>query len=142
VYPRFKQWADTYFYLKHREEARGIGGLFFDDLNEGSFDQCFALMRSVGDHFIQAYRPIMAKRKGMPYTERERAFQCYRRGRYVEFNLIYDRGTLFGLQSKGRTESILISLPPTVHWQYGFEPDPGSAEATLYDFLQVRDWLA
>ncbi len=142
MYPRFKQWADEYFYLKHRAEARGIGGLFFDDLNEGSFDYCFAFMRSVGDHFMQAYLPIIAKRKATPYTERERYFQCYRRGRYVEFNLIFDRGTLFGLQSGGRTESILVSMPPVVHWNYGFVPEPGSAEEKLHDFLKPRDWLA
>jgi coproporphyrinogen III oxidase len=142
LYPRFKQWADDYFYLKHRDEARGIGGLFFDDLNEGSFEHCFAFMRSVGDHFIEAYRPIMSKRKAMPYTARERAFQCYRRGRYVEFNLIFDRGTLFGLQSGGRTESILMSMPPVVHWNYGFVPEAGSAESKLSDFLKPRDWLA
>ena len=146
IYTRFKQWADDYFYLKHRAEARGIGGLFFDDLNDEmngwSFEHCFAFMRSVGDHFMQAYRPIINKRKTLPYTECERDFQCYRRGRYVEFNLIFDRGTLFGLQSGGRTESILMSLPPVVHWNYGFVPEPGSTEEKLIDFLKPRDWLA
>lgn len=142
VYPRYKQWCDEYFYLKHRNEPRGIGGLFFDDLNEGGFARCFAFMRSVGDHYIQAYRPIVARRKQMPYGERERQFQLYRRGRYVEFNLVYDRGTLFGLQTGGRTESILMSLPPLVRWQYNYHPASGSAEAELYDvFLKPRDWV-
>ena len=143
VYPRYKQWCDDYFFLKHRNETRGIGGLFFDDLNEWGFEQSFAFMRSVGNHYIQAYRPIVAKRKATPYGERQRNFQLYRRGRYVEFNLVYDRGTLFGLQSGGRTESILMSLPPLVKWQYAYEPEAGSEEATLYtDFLGKRDWLA
>ena len=143
VYPRYKQWCDDYFFLKHRNETRGIGGLFFDDLNEWGFEQSFAFMRSVGNHYIQAYRPIVAKRKATPYGERQRDFQLYRRGRYVEFNLVYDRGTLFGLQSGGRTESILMSLPPLVKWQYAYEPEAGSEEATLYtDFLGKRDWLA
>ena len=143
VYPRYKQWCDDYFFLKHRNETRGIGGLFFDDLNEWGFEQSFAFMRSVGNHYIQAYRPIVAKRKATPYGERQRDFQLYRRGRYVEFNLVYDRGTLFGLQSGGRTESILMSLPPLVKWQYAYEPEAGSEEATLYtDFLGQRDWLA
>jgi coproporphyrinogen III oxidase len=143
VYPRYKQWCDDYFFLKHRNETRGIGGLFFDDLNEWGFEQSFAFMRSVGDHYIQAYRPIVAQRKATPYGERQRDFQLYRRGRYVEFNLVYDRGTLFGLQSGGRTESILMSLPPLVRWQYAYEPEAGSEEATLYtDFLGKRNWLA
>ena len=143
VYPRYKQWCDDYFFLKHRNETRGIGGLFFDDLNEWGFEQSFAFTRSVGNHYIQAYRPIVAKRKATPYGERQRDFQLYRRGRYVEFNLVYDRGTLFGLQSGGRTESILMSLPPLVKWQYAYEPEAGSEEATLYtDFLGKRDWLA
>ena len=142
VYPRYKKWCDEYFYLKHRGETRGIGGLFFDDLNEGGFDQCFSFMRSVGDHYIKAYRPIVAKRKDTPYGERERDFQLYRRGRYVEFNLVYDRGTLFGLQTGGRTESILMSLPPLVKWRYNWQPEPGTPEADLYDnYLKPRDWL-
>ncbi len=141
MYPRFKKWCDQYFYIKHREEARGIGGLFFDDLNEWPFEQCFSFMRSVGDHFIQAYRPIMAKRKNIHFGDRERSFQLYRRGRYVEFNLVYDKGTLFGLQSDGRTESILMSLPPTVHWEYNWQPDGESEEAKLAEFLKPRDWL-
>jgi len=140
---RFKAWCDTYFYIKHRQEARGIGGLFFDDLglNEGSFEQCFGFMRSVGDHFLPAYLPIIDRRKNINYGEAEKAFQQYRRGRYVEFNLIYDRGTLFGLQSGGRTESILVSLPPQVTWRYDWQPTPGTEEAALTDyFLQPRDW--
>ncbi len=141
VYPRLKKWCDNYFYIKHREEARGIGGLFFDDFNEWPFEHCFSFMRSVGDHFIQAYRPIVAKRKNLPFGERERAFQLYRRGRYVEFNLVYDRGTLFGLQSNGRAESILMSLPPEVHWQYNWQPEAHSEEAKLAEFLKARDWL-
>lgn len=142
LYPRLKKWCDDYFYLKHRHEARGIGGLFFDDFNELGFDQSFALLRSVGDAFIPAYRPIVARRKATPFSERERQFQLYRRGRYVEFNLVWDRGTLFGLQSGGRTESILMSLPPLVRWDYGWTPEPGSREAELYDtFLKPRDWL-
>ncbi len=143
VYPRYKKWCDEYFFLKHRNETRGVGGLFFDDLNEGGFESCFAFMRSVGDHYIKAYRPILARRKNTPYGERERDFQLYRRGRYVEFNLIYDRGTLFGLQSGGRTESILMSLPPLVKWRYNWRPEPGSPEARLYEeFLGARDWLS
>jgi coproporphyrinogen III oxidase len=143
LYPRFKQWCDDYFYLPHREEARGIGGLFFDDFNEHGFEHSFDLMRAVGDVYIPAYRPILARRKDTPYGERERDFQLYRRGRYVEFNLVYDRGTLFGLQSGGRTESILMSLPPLVRWDYNWSPEPGSAEAELYErFLPPRDWLA
>lgn len=142
LYPRFKQWCDDYFYLPHRNEARGIGGLFFDDFNEQDFEDSFALMRSVGDSFVPAYRPILARRKETPFGERERDFQLYRRGRYVEFNLVYDRGTLFGLQSGGRTESILMSLPPLVRWDYNWHPQPGSPEAALYeDFLPPRDWL-
>ena len=129
VYPRYKQWCDAYFYLKHRNEPRGIGGLFFDDLNEWGFEQSFAFMRSVGDHYLPAYRPIVSKRKALPYAEREREFQLYRRGRYVEFNLVYDRGTLFGLQSGGRTESILMSLPPLVTWRYDWHPAAGSPGA-------------
>ncbi|MGW8248765.1 MAG: oxygen-dependent coproporphyrinogen oxidase [Acidiferrobacterales bacterium] len=141
-YPRFKQWADEYFYLKHRDETRGVGGLFFDDLNEEGFDHSFGLMKSVGDHYIKAYQPIVNKRKGTKYGERERDFQLYRRGRYVEFNLVYDRGTLFGLQTGGRTESILMSLPPLVKWRYQWSPEPGSPEEKLYtDFLGARDWL-
>jgi coproporphyrinogen III oxidase len=142
IYPRFKQWCDDYFYLRHRQEPRGIGGLFFDDLNEPDFDQAFALMRSIGDHYLPAYLPIVERRKGTEYGERERDFQLYRRGRYVEFNLVYDRGTLFGLQSGGRTESILMSLPPLVKWRYDWQPEPGSPEAELYDvFLKPRDWI-
>lgn len=141
LYPRFKHACDDYFYLKHRAEPRGIGGLFYDDFSELGFAQSFALMRSVGDHFIPAYRPIVAQRKALAYGDRERDFQLYRRGRYVEFNLVWDRGTHFGLQSGGRTESILMSLPPLVTFKYGWQPEPGSAEARLYDvFLQPRDW--
>ena len=142
-YARLKRRCDEYFFLPHRREARGIGGLFFDDLRDGGFEPCFALARSVGDHFLPAYRPIVARRKGLEYGERERQFQLYRRGRYVEFNLIYDRGTLFGLQSGGRTESILMSLPPLVAWRYAWQPGPGSPEARLYErYLRPRDWLA
>jgi len=142
-YQRFKKWCDEYFYLKHRNEPRGIGGLFFDDYNEQSFDHSFAFTRSVGDSFLNAYEPILLKRKDMPFGDRERQFQLYRRGRYVEFNLVFDRGTLFGLQSGGRVESILMSLPPNVRWQYNWSPEPGSAEADLYDtYLTSRDWLA
>jgi len=143
VYEKYKNWCDDYFHLKHRDEPRGVGGLFFDDLNEGGFEQSFAFMQSVGDHYVKAYRPIMAKRKDMPFGERERKFQCYRRGRYVEFNLVFDRGTIFGLQTGGRTESILMSLPPIVHWDYNWQPEAGSEEAKLYtDFLVKKDWLA
>ncbi|MCP8900535.1 oxygen-dependent coproporphyrinogen oxidase [Gilvimarinus xylanilyticus] len=143
VYPRYKNWCDEYFYLKHRSEARGVGGLFFDDLNELGFDQSFAFMRAVGDSYLPAYQPILERRKDSPYTERERQFQLYRRGRYVEFNLVYDRGTLFGLQTGGRTESILMSLPPLVRWEYDFHPEPDSPEARLTrDFLPPQDWLA
>jgi coproporphyrinogen III oxidase len=142
IYPRFKQWCDEYFYLKHRDECRGVGGLFFDDLNEWGFERCFAFLQSVGNSYINAYAPIVKKRLDIPYGERERDFQLYRRGRYVEFNLVYDRGTLFGLQSGGRTESILMSLPPLVKWRYNWQPEPGSAEAELYtDYLAPRDWL-
>ncbi len=141
-YARYKRWCDEYFHLRHRGEPRGIGGIFFDDLADRDFDHCFSLMRSVGEHFLPAYMPILQRRKESPYGERERAFQAYRRGRYVEFNLVYDRGTLFGLQSGGRTESILMSLPPRVVWRYDWQPEPGSAEEALYrDFLVVRDWI-
>jgi len=143
VYARFKRWCDEYFYLKHRGEPRGIGGLFFDDLNEWGFDDCFAFLRSVGDHYLPAYLPIVRRRRDTAYGEREVAFQHYRRGRYVEFNLVYDRGTLFGLQSGGRTESILMSLPPQVSWRYDWHPEAGTPEAELYEtFLKPRDWLA
>jgi coproporphyrinogen III oxidase len=141
-YPAYKKWCDDYFYLKHRGETRGAGGLFFDDLNAPGFEQSFALMRAVGEAFIPAYLPIVEKRKATPFGERERQFQLYRRGRYVEFNLVYDRGTLFGLQSGGRTESILMSMPPLVRWQYGYQPEAGSAEAKLYErYLKPQDWL-
>jgi coproporphyrinogen III oxidase len=141
-YPRFKRWCDEYFYLKHRKEPRGIGGVFFDDLNEPDFDASFDLVRSVGDSLLPAYVPIAERRRQLAYGVRERDFQAYRRGRYVEFNLVYDRGTLFGLQSGGRTESILMSLPPTAQWRYDWAPPPGSAEARLYDqFLIRRDWV-
>lgn len=143
LYPRYKRWCDDYFFLKHRNEARGVGGLFFDDLNEGGFEKCFAFMQSIGDHYLNAYLPIVQRRKHIPHGERERDFQLYRRGRYVEFNLVYDRGTLFGLQSGGRTESILMSLPPLVKWRYNWQPEQGSPEALLYDeYLPARDWLA
>ena len=143
LHPRFKKWCDDYFYLKHRKEPRGVGGIFFDDFNEAGFDQSFAMVQRVGDSFLDAYLPILAARKDTPHGERERDFQAYRRGRYVEFNLVWDRGTLFGLQSGGRTEAILMSMPPIVKWRYDWHPDPGSAEARLYsDFLVHRDWLA
>lgn len=143
AYPRYKRWCDEYFFIAHRNEPRGIGGLFFDDLNDGGFAACFEFMRSVGDHFLPAYLPIVERRRHTNYSERERDFQLYRRGRYVEFNLVYDRGTLFGLQSGGRTESILMSLPPLVKWCYDWRPAPGSPEAELYErFLRPRDWLA
>ncbi|MBI5387224.1 MAG: oxygen-dependent coproporphyrinogen oxidase [Verrucomicrobia bacterium] len=143
VYPRFKRWCDEYFFLKHRQEPRGIGGLFFDDLNEWGFARCFDFVRRVGQHYLEAYLPIVRRRRDTPYGEREREFQLYRRGRYVEFNLVYDRGTLFGLQSGGRTESILMSLPPRVCWRYDWQPTPGTPEARLGDvFLRPRDWLA
>lgn len=142
IYPRFKRWCDDYFFLKHRNEPRGIGGLFFDDFNELGFERSFALMKSVGDHYIPAYAPIVERRKDLPFGARERDFQLYRRGRYVEFNLVYDRGTLFGLQTGGRTESILMSLPPAVTWRYDWHPQPGSEEARLYEqFLRPKDWL-
>lgn len=142
VYARYKQWCDEYFFIRHRHEPRGIGGLFFDDLNEWGFERCFAFLKSVGDHFLPAYTPIVERRREMQYAERQRRFQLYRRGRYVEFNLIYDRGTLFGLQSGGRSESILMSLPPMVCWEYNWRPEPGSPEAELYEkFLNPRDWI-
>jgi coproporphyrinogen III oxidase len=141
-HPKFKAWCDRYFFLKHRNEPRGIGGIFFDDLGTPDFSSCFGLMRSVGDHFLPAYVPIVERRRELPWGERERDFQAYRRGRYVEFNLVYDRGTLFGLQSGGRTESILMSLPPVVRWRYDWTPQPGTPEARLYtDFLVEKDWL-
>jgi coproporphyrinogen III oxidase len=143
VYEKYKAWCDRYFFLPHRNETRGVGGLFFDDLNEGGFERCFAFQRNVGEHFLPAYLPILERRKDLPYGDRERQFQLYRRGRYVEFNLVLDRGTLFGLQSRGRTESILMSLPPLVRWEYDWHPAPGSPEARLYeDFLHPRDYLA
>ena len=142
LYPRYKQWCDEYFYLKHREETRGVGGLFFDDVNELGFEQSFAFVQSVGNSFLGGYKPIVKKRMAHPYGDSQRDFQLYRRGRYVEFNLLYDRGTLFGLQAGGRTESILMSLPPRVRWAYNWKPEPGSAEETLYrDYLRPRDWL-
>jgi coproporphyrinogen III oxidase len=143
LYARFKPWCDEYFYLKHRKEARGIGGIFFDDFNEGGFERGFALIRAVGDAFVPAYRPIVQRRRGLAWGERERDFQAYRRGRYVEFNLVWDRGTHFGLHGDGRTESILMSMPPVVKWRYDWRPEPGSPEARLYShFLPPRDWLA
>ena len=143
VYPKYKAWCDRYFHLKHRGEPRGIGGLFFDDLNEWDFDTCFAFIRAIGDAYLDAYLPIVRRRKHTPYTEQQREFQAYRRGRYVEFNLVFDRGTNFGLQSGGRTESILMSMPPFVQWRYDWQPEPGSPEARLYThFLPVRDWVA
>ena len=143
VYPRYKAWCDEYFFLKHRNEARGIGGLFFDDLSEWGFPTCFAFIQAVGNGYLDAYLPIVARRQHTRWTEQERQFQLYRRGRYVEFNLVYDRGTLFGLQTGGRTESILMSLPPLVRWQYDYHPEPGSAEARLYEeFLPPREWLS
>ena len=142
VYPRFKRWCDEYFFLKHRNETRGVGGLFFDDVNQWGFERSFEFLRSVGDRYLEAYLPIVRRRQEMPYGDREREFQLYRRGRYVEFNLVYDRGTLFGLQSGGRTESILMSLPPVAHWRYSWKPAPGSPEAELYEqFLKPREWL-
>jgi coproporphyrinogen III oxidase len=143
VYPTFKKWCDDYFYLKHRNEPRGIGGIFFDNLNEWGFEKCFSFIQSVGDHFIKAYQPILANRKQHVFGDREKNFQLYRRGRYVEFNLLYDRGTLFGLQSGGRTESILMSLPPLVTWKYDWQPDKGSKEAELYkEFLKIKNWVS
>jgi len=141
VYPRFKKCCDEYFYLQHRHETRGVGGLFFDDLNDWGFDRSFAFVQAIGDSYLPAYLPIVQRRKQTEYGERERRFQLYRRGRYVEFNLVYDRGTLFGLQSDGRTESILMSLPPVANWRYNWQPDPGSAEAELADFLIPKNWL-
>ncbi len=145
IYPKYKKWCDEYFYLKHRDETRGVGGLFYDDLNEDSmgwdFETCFNFMQSVGDHFIKAYRPIIALRKDLKYGERERDFQLYRRGRYAEFNLVYDRGTIFGLQTGGRIESILMSMPPLASWKYDYKPDKNSAEAKLYDYLTPREWV-
>ncbi len=138
----FKTWCDEYFFLKHRQEPRGVGGIFFDDFSEGGFEHAFALWKSVGDHFLPAYAPIVERRRDTPYGERERDFQAYRRGRYVEFNLVFDRGTLFGLQSGGRTESILMSMPPIVKWRYDWQPEAGSPEAALYsEFLVERDWV-
>ena len=143
VYPRYKKWCDDYFYLKHRNEQRGIGGLFFDDLNEGGFENCFRFMQSVGNHYMKAYLPIVQRRKNSSFTDAEKNFQLYRRGRYVEFNLVYDRGTLFGLQTGGRTESILMSLPPVVNFRYNWQPEPGTREAELYEkYIKPRDWLA
>ena len=142
VYEKYKAWCDRYFFLPHRNETRGVGGLFFDDLNENGFDRSFAFQRSIGEHFLPAFMPILERRKNQPYGDRERQFQLYRRGRYVEFNLVYDRGTLFGLQSRGRTESILMSMPPMARWEYDWHPTPGSPEARLYDdFLRPRDFL-
>lgn len=141
IYPKYKQWCDDYFFLKHRNEPRGVGGIFFDDLNEAGFDRCFALTQAVGKAFTAAYLPVLAKRRDSAYGERERDFQAYRRGRYVEFNLVWDRGTLFGLQSGGRTESILMSLPPVVKWRYDWAPEAGSPEGELYEvFLKPQDW--
>ena len=143
IYPKYKKWCDDYFYLSHRDEQRGVGGLFFDDLNEGGFDACFEFMKSVGDHFSKAYAPIVQKRIGTSFTEKQKEFQLFRRGRYVEFNLIQDRGTLFGLQSGGRTESILMSLPPMVKWSYQHTIEPSSEEEKLTDyFLKPRDWIS
>lgn len=142
VYPRFKEWCDDYFHLRHRGECRGVGGLFFDDLNDWPYQNCFEFLQAVGDGFLPAYQPIVERRRAHPHGERERDFQLYRRGRYVEFNLVWDRGTLFGLQSGGRTESILMSMPPLAAWRYRFQPKPGSPEAMLDRYLQPRDWLA
>lgn len=141
VYPRYKKWCDDYFYLKHRNEQRGIGGLFFDDLNTPDFDHAFRFMQAVGTGYLDAYLPIVQRRRALPWGERERHFQLYRRGRYVEFNLVWDRGTLFGLQTGGRTESILMSMPPQARWEYDYQPPPNSPEAELAQFIQVRDWL-
>jgi len=141
VYPEYKKWCDEYFYLKHRQETRGIGGVFYDDLSTPNFDRAYALTRAVGDAFVHAYLPILQRRVSMPYGQRERDFQAYRRGRYVEFNLVFDRGTLFGLQSQGRTESILMSMPPIVKWRYDWHPEPDSPEAALYQLIQARDWV-
>lgn len=142
VYPRYKKWCDEYFHLKHRDEPRGVGGLFFDDLNEWGYETCFAFFKAIGDNFIPAYLPIVSRRKETPFGETEKAFQHYRRGRYVEYNLLYDRGTLFGIQSGGRTESILMSLPPVVNWRYNWHPEPNTPEAELYEkFLVVKEWI-
>ena len=141
LHPRFKQWCDEYFFLKHRQEARGIGGIFFDDVSAPDFEQAFAMTRSVGDHFLDAYLPVVERRRALPYGERERDFQAYRRGRYVEFNLVFDRGTLFGLQSGGRTESILLSMPPIAAWRYDWRPEAGSPEARLYEAIVPREWV-
>jgi coproporphyrinogen III oxidase len=145
IYPKYKKWCDDYFYLKHRDETRGVGGLFFDDLNTETygwdFDKCFAFMQSVGDHYIKAYRPLVARHKDDEYGERQKDFQLYRRGRYAEFNLAFDRGTIFGLQTGGRTESILMSMPPEVTWKYGYHPDPGTEEARIYDYLTPKEWV-
>ncbi|MEM0515746.1 oxygen-dependent coproporphyrinogen oxidase [Pseudoalteromonas sp. YIC-827] len=142
VYPKYKTWCDEYFYLKHRDETRGVGGLFFDDLNEWGFEKSFAFMQAVGNGYLDAYLPIIEKRKDMPYGEEQRQFQLYRRGRYVEFNLVWDRGTLFGLQTGGRTESILMSMPPLARWEYDFNPEPGSPESELYEhYLKPKDWV-
>ena len=142
LYPRFKRNCDAYFFLKHRQEARGVGGIFYDDFDEGGLARAFAVARSVGDHFLPAYLPILERRRDTPFGDRERDFQAYRRARYVEYNLVYDRGTLFGLQSNGRTEAILLSMPPLARWRYEWTPAPGTAEARLYsDFLPVREWL-
>ncbi len=141
VYPEYKAWCDRYFYLKHRDETRGVGGLFFDDLNQWPFERCFEFMQAVGRGYLDAYVPIIERRKDTAFGEVERQFQLYRRGRYVEFNLVYDRGTLFGLQTGGRTESILMSMPPLARWEYNWQPEPGSAEARLNDFLIPRDWI-
>lgn len=142
-YPEYKKWCDDYFFLKHRNEARGVGGIFFDDLNDRPFDECFSVIKAVGDAFTRAYLPIVARRKDTPYTDHHRNFQLYRRGRYVEFNLVWDRGTLFGLQTGGRTESILMSMPPLVRWEYSWTPPPDSPEEQLTSYyLQPRDWLA
>lgn len=142
VYPTYKKWCDDYFYLKHREETRGVGGLFFDDLNQWGFEKSFAFMQSVGNGYLDAYVPIVEKRKSTSFSERERQFQLYRRGRYVEFNLVYDRGTLFGLQTGGRTESILMSMPPLTRWEYNYQPSPESPEGKIQQYLQAIDWLA
>jgi len=141
MYPAHKKWCDEYFFLKHRNETRGVGGLFFDDLNQWDFDTCFSYMKAVGEGYAKAYVPIIAKRKDTPYSDQERQFQLYRRGRYVEFNLVFDRGTLFGLQSGGRTESILMSMPPLARWEYNYQPEEGSPEANLYEYLVPREWL-
>jgi coproporphyrinogen III oxidase len=141
VYDKFKKWCDEYFYLKHRKETRGVGGLFFDDLNQWGFDKCFAFIQAIGNAYIEAYLPIVKKRMGIAFEDKHKAFQKYRRGRYVEFNLVYDRGTLFGLQSGGRTESILMSMPPEVSFRYNYQPEKGSQEAKLYEYLTPRDWI-